>query len=125
MIQYNLTGITQQATSAGAMNWIFLLKGRDKTAKADVYIAGRVNANAYDSYLNISVAKEGSANLFYKDCNNFTCQATPGKDARGSFVRLTFSSGQCVTTTLASERSMTIVQFATQLDPITFYIQED
>ncbi|MBT1697445.1 hypothetical protein KK083_11195 [Fulvivirgaceae bacterium PWU4] len=120
-VQYNLTDITRQASKEGADRWIFLLKGKDKTTKSEVYISGL--AGTRDSYLNIFIAPAAGASSFYKDCNNFTCQATAGKDTKGSFVQMNYTN-QCVTPTLASERSMTIVQCQVELSPITFYVQD-
>ena len=120
--QFNLTGISQQASKEGSNRWIFLLKGYDKTRKCDVYISGL--AGQSDSYLNIAIVPAAGASSFYKDCNSFRCEATTGKDTRGNFVKINYYNSQCVTPTLASERSMTIVQCQVDLSPITFYVQD-
>ena len=121
---YTVTGLTQQATqregSGDNMFYTFMLKGKEKATQADVYITG--NTNTYDSYLNIAIG-QGTSTTFYKDCNNFNCQLDNGSDSRGAFIRLSNFTSQCVTTTLASERSMTIVQYNAKLNPLTFYIQ--
>lgn len=120
--QFNLTGITQQATKEGNDRWVFLLKGNDKTKKCDVYISGLVSQ--YDSYLNIAVVPAAGPSSFYKDCNSFRCEATTGKDARGNFVRINYFNNQCVTNTLDSERRIDIKQYQVELSAITFYVQE-
>lgn len=120
--QFNLTGITQQASKEGNDRWVFLLKGNDKTRKCDVYISGLVSQ--YDSYLNIAVVPVAGSASFYKDCNSFRCEATTGKDNRGNFVRINYFNSQCVTPTLASERSMDIKQYQVELSAITFYVQQ-
>lgn len=120
--QFNLTGISQQATKEGSNRWIFLLKGNDKTRKCDVYISGLAGQN--DSYLNIAIVPTAGSSAFYKDCNSFRCEATTGKDTRGNFVKINYYNSQCVTPTLASERSMTIKQYQVELSTITFYVQD-
>lgn len=120
--QFNLAEISQQASKEGANRWVFLLKGKDKVRKCDVYISGLAGQN--DSYLNIAIVPAAGASSFYKDCNSFRCEATTGKDTRGNFVRINYYDSQCVTPTLASERSMTIKQFQVELSAITFYVQD-
>jgi hypothetical protein len=125
--QYLLTGITQVAakTNPEADTWdycTFMLKGKDKATQAEVYITGKTNT--YDAYINIVVTQGGNT-TFYKDCNSFRCQVDTGTDTRGKFVRLSNFTSPCVTTTLDSERRMDIIQYYAQLNPLTFYIQED
>jgi len=120
--QFSLTGISQQASKEGSNRWIFLLKGNDKTRKCDVYISGLAGQN--DSYLNIAIVPAAGSSSFYKDCNSFRCEATTGKDTRGNFVKINYYNNQCVTPTLASERSMDIKQYQVELSAITFYVQD-
>lgn len=120
--QFSLTGISQQASKEGSNRWIFLLKGYDKTRKCDVYISGLAGQN--DSYLNIAIVPTSGSSSFYKDCNSFRCEATTGKDTRGNFVKINYYNSQCVTPTLASERSMDIKQYQVELSAITFYVQD-
>ena len=122
---FNLTEITQVASkvpgTAGNQFYTFMLKGKHKATEADVVISGRTRT--YDSYLNIAVTENGQT-TFYKDCNNFSCQTDTASNSRGKYLKIINVGSQCITTTLASERSMTIVTQQVQLDPMMFYIQE-
>jgi len=124
--QYNLVNITQQiAKNQGSDTYdysTFVLRGKDKTTQADVYIVGRTSQS--ESYINITISQGGSIQ-FYKDCNNLSCSVVSGSNATGKYVRVTNFSSSCFTTTLDSDRRIDIVQFSIVLNPLTFYIPEN